>query len=205
MPAQLYNQDLNIKQHENKHLGFVCFDISSMLSCQIPWTCLKLDYRGRDSNKGHLQKFLFLLLSKYEMILPKIMNGFLFFRINLVPQNGGQNEAKRVSTIMSLWRLHACRSKGLASDFLCLKRREGEKRRGLLNRRGRRRRWNWLGLGLLDFDLDLVLGWWAWTRWGLSPVAVGGVPGSSLTGNNERWTKEFNTDEDFSQSVTVSH
>ena len=50
MPAQLYNQDLNIKQHENKHLGFVCFDISLMLSCQIPWTCLKLDYRGRDSN-----------------------------------------------------------------------------------------------------------------------------------------------------------
>ena len=105
---------------------------------------------------------------------------------------------------MSLKRLHACWSKGVASDFLCLKRREGEKRRGLLNRRGRRRRWNWLGLGLLDFDLDLVQGWWAWTRWGLSRAGVGGVPGSSLTGNNERWTKEFNTDEDFSQSVTVS-
>ena len=134
-----------------------------------------------------------------------IRKRFLFFRINLVPQNGGQNEAKRVSTVMSLKRLHVCWSKGLASDFLCLKRREGEKRRDLLNRKGRRRRWNWLGLGLLDFDLDLVLGWWAWTRWGLSRAAVGGVPGSSLTGNNERWTKEFNTDEDFSQSVTVSH
>ena len=100
--------------------------------------------------------------------------------------------------------MHACWSKGLVSDFLCLKRREGEKRRGLLNRRGRRRRWNWLGLGLLDFDSDLVQWWWAWTRWGLSRAAVGGAPGSSPTGNNERWTKEFNTDEDFSQSVTVS-
>ena len=105
---------------------------------------------------------------------------------------------------MSLKKLHACWSKGLVSDFLCLKRREGEKRTGLLSRRGWRRRWNWLGLGLLDFDLDLVQGWWAWTRWGLRRAGVGGVPGSSLTGNNERWTKEFNTDEDFSQSVTVS-